>query len=58
MKNLNIKTILLIAFLSIFVSSCTDLDSDDERLLNNNDNIENVQATDGTNPNNCTGKDC
>lgn len=54
MKNLNIKTILLIAFLSIFATSCTDLDSDDERLLNNNDNIENVQATEG----NCGTKKC
>lgn len=56
MKNLTIKTIFTIIFLSLFITSCTDLESDNDDLLI--DNIENTQLTDDGKVPECEGKDC
>ena len=40
MKTLKIKTIVLITLLSIFATSCTDLNDDDRSLDNNIENTE------------------
>ena len=51
MKTTNIKTLIIIALLSIFITSCTELNSDEDKLLENN-TIENTQAG------GCEGKKC
>ena len=53
MKTLNIKNLIIIAFLAIFMTSCTELYSEDDQMLDNN-NIENVQAVE----NECGTKNC
>lgn len=57
MKTTEIKTLLIIAFLTIFATACTDLYSDEDNLIE--DPIEKVRATDNNQslpP--CKGKDC
>ena len=56
MKTIHIKTILVIAFLTIFTTACTDLYSDEDNFME--DNIENTQATGGGSPQTCNDKDC
>jgi hypothetical protein len=56
MKTINIKTILVIAFLTIFTTACTDLYSDEDNLIE--EPIENTQATGGGEHDQCNGKDC
>lgn len=55
MKTINLKTIFIIIFLSLFITSCTDLESDDDLLI---DNIESTQFTGGNEPIKCNGKNC
>jgi hypothetical protein len=56
MKTRNIRTILIIAFLTIFTTACTDLYSDEDNLIE--DTIENTKATGGKDEKTCDGKDC
>jgi hypothetical protein len=56
MKTINIKTILVIAFLTIFTTACTDLYSDEDNLIE--DPIENTQATGDNGNHQCNGKNC